>query len=237
MLTLGMDTSSASLNLALVEDKKILGKITLNGEKNHSVTLMPALENLMATLQLKPAALQKIVVTQGPGSYTGLRIGVTLAKTLAWTLKTDLVGISTIEALAAYKKEAGLVVPLMDARRDNVYTGLYERKDDKLQVVIADFHTSFTTWLETLKELQQPLLFLGETEKFAERIQAAGFKVNAFPETDLIDAAALAFLGAEQPGVLDIHQFVPAYLKLVEAEEKWQKAHPGETHENYVEKV
>lgn len=237
MLTLGMDTSSSSLNIALVEDKKILGKITLNGEKNHSVTLMPALENLMATLQLPPTALQKIVVAKGPGSYTGLRIGVTLAKTLAWTLNIELVGVSTLEAMAAGKKEAGLVVPLMDARRDNVYTALYERKNGELKKVIGDFHTSFETWLETLKDLHQPLIFLGETKKFSERIQKAGFTVNSFPEVDLIDPATLAFLGAERKGVADINNFVPEYLKLVEAEEKWQKAHPGETHENYVEKV
>ena len=86
---------------------------------------MPAIDFLMSSLDLTPKDLDRIVVAEGPGSYTGLRIAVATAKTLAHTLNIELVGISSLLALVPRQQE-GLVVPLMDARRNNVYAGFYE---------------------------------------------------------------------------------------------------------------
>ena len=94
MKILAFDTSNRALSLAVLEDKELLGQVTLNIKKNHSITLMPAIDFLMNSLDLKPTDLDRIAVAQGPGSYTGLRIAVATAKTLAHTLKIELVGVS-----------------------------------------------------------------------------------------------------------------------------------------------
>ncbi|MFZ2734347.1 MAG: tRNA (adenosine(37)-N6)-threonylcarbamoyltransferase complex dimerization subunit type 1 TsaB, partial [Lactococcus raffinolactis] len=92
MKLLAFDTSSQALSVSLTEDDNLLGKIDLNIKKNHSITLMPAIDFLMTNAGLQPEDLDRIAVAQGPGSYTGLRIAVTTAKTLASTLNIDLVG-------------------------------------------------------------------------------------------------------------------------------------------------
>lgn len=90
MRILAIDTSNQTLSVAVMEENRILGEYTSTTKKNHSMTLMPAVTELMKASQLKPTDLDRIVVAQGPGSYTGLRIGVTTAKTLAYTLKRSL---------------------------------------------------------------------------------------------------------------------------------------------------
>ena len=81
MKVLAFDTSSKALSLAILEDKQVLAETTINIKKNHSITLMPAIDFLMASLDLTPKDLDRIVVAEGPGSYTGLRIAVATAKT------------------------------------------------------------------------------------------------------------------------------------------------------------
>ena len=83
MKVLAFDTSSKALSLAILEDKQLLAETTINIKKNHSITLMPAIDFLMGSLDLTPKDLDRIVVAEGPGSYTGLRIAVATAKTLA----------------------------------------------------------------------------------------------------------------------------------------------------------
>src|SRR3954451_3344025 len=100
---------------------------------------MPAIETLLKDCETTPSELDKIVVAKGPGSYTGVRIGVTIAKTLAWTLKIPLSGVSSLEVLAANGRYFdGLISPLFDARRGQLYTGLYEMEKDSLKTVIED---------------------------------------------------------------------------------------------------
>ena len=93
MKILAFDTSSKALSLAILEDKQLLAETTINIKKNHSITLMPAIDFLMGSLDLTPKDLDRIVVAEGPGSYTGLRIAVATAKTLAHTLNIELVGM------------------------------------------------------------------------------------------------------------------------------------------------
>ena len=165
MKVLAFDTSSKALSLAILEDKQVLAETTINIKKNHSITLMPAIDFLMASLDLTPKDLDRIVVAEGPGSYTGLRIAVATAKTLAHTLNIELVGMSSLLALVPSQQE-GLVVPLMDARRNNVYAGFYENA----QSVLPEAHLSFAEVLEQVKDAEQ-VTFVGEVGVFAEQIQ------------------------------------------------------------------
>src|SRR5438309_6062986 len=139
MNVLAIDTSNYSLGIALVNQEQVIGEYITNMKKNHSIRVMPAIEKLMQDCEMKPTDLEKIVVAKGPGSYTGVRIGVTIAKTLAWTLNIPLVGISSLEALAANGRYFnGLLSPLFDARRGQIYTGLYHFKENNLQTVLED---------------------------------------------------------------------------------------------------
>lgn len=237
MKILAMDTAGPRLNLSLYEDTALLGKVSLSGVKNHSVILLPALEHLLEDSKIKIKEIDRIVVTKGPGSYTGLRIGVTFAKTLAWTLKKELVGMSTLEVLAANLPNDGLVAPIIDARRQNVYTGLYEKINGQLVNISSDKHTDFKSYGEFLKSFNRPIMLLGETKNFKEEAKTLGLLVNGHLELDYLNPSYLALLGAKKAPEDNILDFVPEYLKLVEAEENWQKQHPGIKDENYVEKL
>ena len=222
------DTSSKALTLAILEDETLLAQMTLNIKKNHSITLMPAIDFLMNSLDMKPTDLDRIVVAQGPGSYTGLRIAVATAKTLAHTLKIELVGVSSLLALVPEQAE-GLVIPVMDARRNNVYAGFYQSG----QAVRPEAHLPLAEVLEIAGVADQPVTFVGETAVFAEQIEAALPGVSVQPT--LPDAAVIGRLGLDLPAQ-SIHDFVPNYLKRVEAEENWLKTHQ-ESSNSYIQRL
>ena len=227
MKVLAFDTSSKALSLAILEDKQILAETTINIKKNHSITLMPAIDFLMASLDWTPKDLDRIVVAEGPGSYTGLRIAVATAKTLAHTLNIELVGMSSLLALVPYQQE-GLFVPLMDARRNNVYAGFYEN----VKPVMPEAHLPFERVIELINGASQ-VTFVGEVGPFVEQIQEHLPRTN-FKET-LPNAANLA-LWAWDKEAASLHDFVPNYLKRVEAEENWLKNHT-ESGESYIKRL
>ena len=231
MKVLAFDTSSKALSLAILEDKQVLAETMINIKKNHSITLMPAIDFLMASLDLTPKDLDRIVVAEGPGSYTGLRIAVATAKTLAHTLNIELVGMSSLLALVPRQQE-GLVVPIMDARRNNVYAGFYEHA----QPVFPEAHLSFAEVLEQVLEQVKDadqVTFVGEVGAFIEQIQEHLPQAN-YQET-LPNAANLA-LWAWDKEADSLHDFVPNYLKRVEAEENWLKNHT-ESGESYIKRL
>ena len=222
------DTSSKALTLAILEDETLLAQMTLNIKKNHSITLMPAIDFLMNSLDMKPTDLDRIVVAQGPGSYTGLRMAVATAKTLAHTLKIELVGVSSLLALVPEQAE-GLVIPVMDARRNNVYAGFYQSG----QAVRPEAHLPLAEVLEIAGVADQPVTFVGETAAFTEQIEVALPQATLQPT--LPNAAAVGRLDLDLPAE-SIHDFVPNYLKRVEAEENWLKTHQ-ESSDSYIQRL
>ena len=227
MKVLAFDTSSKALSLAILEDKQVLAETMINIKKNHSITLMPAIDFLMSSLDWTPKDLDRIVVAEGPGSYTGLRIAVATAKTLAHTLNIELVGMSSLLALVPRQQE-GLFVPLMDARRNNVYAGFYENA----KPVMPEAHLSFAEVLEQVKDAEQ-VTFVGEVGPFVEQIQEQ-LPQARYQET-LPNVANLA-LWAWDKKEDSLHDFVPNYLKRVEAEENWLKNHT-ESGESYIKRL
>ena len=228
MKLLAFDTSNQALSLAILEDEHLLAQTTLNIKKNHSITLMPAIDFLMNSLDMKPKDLDRIVVAQGPGSYTGLRIAVATAKTLAHTLQIELVGVSSLLALVPEQVE-GLVIPIMDARRNNVYAGFYQSG----QAVRPEAHLPLAEVLEMAGTADQPVTFVGETATFAEQIKDA--LPQAAIQSTLPDAATIGRLGLDLQAQ-SIHDFVPNYLKRVEAEENWLKTHQ-ESSDSYIQRL
>ncbi|MEH7301258.1 tRNA (adenosine(37)-N6)-threonylcarbamoyltransferase complex dimerization subunit type 1 TsaB [Neobacillus drentensis] len=228
MTVLAIDTSNYALGVALLEENQVLGEYITNLKKNHSVRIMPAIETLMSDCERVPSDLTKIVVAKGPGSYTGVRIGVTIAKTLAWTLNIPLVGVSSLEILAAGTGRYfdGMVSPLFDARRGQVYTGLYQFVDGKLTVMKQDQLVMLDDWVDRLLDIDKPIIFVGNDLPIhkAKIEEVLGPKAIFASMTEHNPRPAeLALLGKDQAGD-DLHSFVPNYIRLVEAEAKWLEA-------------
>lgn len=240
MKILALDTSNQAMSVAVMVDGRVLAEMTLNRKKTHSEQLLPTIDHLLQLSALTPEDLDRVVVADGPGSYTGLRIAVTTAKTLADTLQLELVGISSLATLAAGAlRTKDLIVPLMDARRQNVFAGMYQWLDGTLINVAADRHVALDQLLAELALLKQPVTFIGgDVAKFRDAIKArlgaqAHFvdAVSALPQ-----AGRLALLG-QQATPVPPATFVPRYLRLTEAETNWLKTHDDKGHAPYVEKV
>lgn len=240
MKVLAIDTSNQTMTVALTEDEHILGEITLNLKKNHSITLMPAIEKLMTQAMWQPDDLDRIAVAMGPGSYTGIRIAVTTAKTLAWTLKKELVGVSSLAVIASnIIHDTALLVPMMDARRENVFSGGYQWVNGQLISVIHDQHTSVADMIEEVKMLKQPTYFLGDAKHFRAKIEGELGSLAMFVDDfyDLPHASRLAQLARKMKPVDSIDDFVPQYLRKTEAEINWLKTHDDKGNQGYVERV
>ncbi|MGT2716643.1 tRNA (adenosine(37)-N6)-threonylcarbamoyltransferase complex dimerization subunit type 1 TsaB [Streptococcus respiraculi] len=228
MKVLALDTSNQALAVALVENGRLQTEMTLAVKKNHSISLMPTIDFLMQSVGWQPSDVERIVVAQGPGSYTGLRIGVATAKTLAYTLGVDLVGISSLQVLVP-KELDGVVVPVIDARRNHVYAGFYENG----QAVKADVYLSFEVLLEEVKSYEH-VTFVGEVEAFIEQIKEVLPKAHY--QATLPSAYRLALDGEIEPAS-EVMTFEPRYLKRVEAEENWLKEHKEQNKESYIQRL
>lgn len=240
MKVLALDTSNQPMSVALLDDQQVLAQKTTTTQLNHSVQLMPTIAELMDEVNWQPAMLERIVVAQGPGSYTGLRIAVTTAKTLAATLNIELVGVSSLRVLAAgVPEQTGIISPLFDARNTQLYAGAYRFKNGELVTVLPDQHTNLEAWTTALAQLKEPVTLIGETTRFHDDLVAALKDQVSFVEGDqnLPNAGILGQIGLEMSPITDIDGFVPNYLRLSPAEAQWAAAHPGETHTNYVEEV
>lgn len=225
MIGLALDTSTYVLGVAVIKDGQIIGEMTTNIKKNHSVRLMTAVRTLLEEVDVTPKDLNRIIVTEGPGSYTGVRIGVTTAKTLAWSLNIPIVGVSSLEVLAQNGYYfGGYVSPFIDARRGQVYTGLYRMKDGSFQNVKEDQIILHKDWLEQLKALKEPVLFLSpDMEKHEQEIKhILGDQARfALSTGNLLKGGELARLGIEKEVSKEVHTFTPNYIRLAEAEAKW----------------
>ena len=241
MKILAFDTSNKPLSVAVVDDGKVLAHIESTEKKTHSVSLLPDIKKGLEQSNLTVDDIDLIAVAKGPGSYTGVRIAVTVAKVLADTLNKKLVGVSSLKLLATNGDKKHLLVPLMDARNDNAFAGVYvNNRDGRLLTVISDHHTSMKNLFETLEQYEsQELEFINATPRLAELIQ------NHFPKASIIstedslpDAAELSKIAETTPAVKDIDNFIPTYLRLTQAEhDRYAKGNKEDKNVSYVEEV
>ncbi len=225
MKVLAIDTSTFVMGVALVDEDKVLGEVITNLKENHSIRLMPAVDKLMKDAGVHPKELQKVVVAHGPGSYTGVRIGVTTAKTLAWTLGIPLVGVSSLEVLAQNGRYFnGVISPIFDARRGQVYTGLYGVKNGQLQNLIEDQILLLDDWLTQLQKDFNNILFLGNDVSIHKALilERLGDKAAFGLVSDHNPRPSeLARLGINKEPNGEVHSFTPNYIRLAEAETNW----------------
>lgn len=217
MFVLAIDTSNKILSVAIAQDKKVLVELNEETKNNHSARLMPVVEKAFFKAGITPQQLDLIAVAQGPGSYTGVRIGVTVAKTLAWTLNKPLVGVSSLEVLARNLSLDGVIAPLFDARRQTVFGGAYHKG---YQPLIPDGHYNLADFLGKLPP--GPVHFLGDAEAFRDEIiQKLGPDAYFYPEKNAPHATELAFAAQLQPPIGHVHGFAPKYHRMPEAEVNW----------------
>ncbi|SFC55527.1 tRNA threonylcarbamoyladenosine biosynthesis protein TsaB [Alkalibacterium subtropicum] len=242
MRILAIDTSNQLMSVALIDDDRLIIERTVNVKRNHSIQLMPAIEEMMKEAEWRPKDLTRIVVAKGPGSYTGVRIGVTVAKTLAFSLGIELVGVSSLEVLAANGSqiEGSYCVPVFDARRGNIYTGLYQYQNGKLVQVEKDTHISAVQWAVYLKQLEGPVQLLGEDRlKHSDSFtKECGEQLIDLPTSRHYARASVLAERGKIRKPENKHLFEPEYLKLAEAEQNWMEAHPDfEQGGGWIEKL
>ncbi|MCI8633609.1 MAG: tRNA (adenosine(37)-N6)-threonylcarbamoyltransferase complex dimerization subunit type 1 TsaB [Lachnospiraceae bacterium] len=197
MLILGIEAAAKVAGAALYEDGRILAEQMANGALTHSETLMPMIDAVFKAAGREPEELDYIALTSGPGSFTGLRIGAATAKGLALGLGIPVIPLSTLEVLA-YGASGGMsCVPMMDARRGQVYSALYAGE----QVLMEPQAISIQELAEKLRAWGQPCMCMGDAaDLYREQLSAllgAQYHI-APPHLKDLRAAAAAALAAEK---------------------------------------
>ena len=163
MRILAFETSAKAGSVALLEDGKLLGESYQNTGLTHSQTLMVMAEDLLKSCNLTAGDVEAVAVAAGPGSFTGIRIGVAAAKGFAWGAELSCYGVSTLEAMArnlgAYQ---GYVVPAMDARRNQVYTAIFHAEKGVFSRVEEDMASSLADLSEKIKNFEEPVFLVGD---------------------------------------------------------------------------
>jgi tRNA threonylcarbamoyl adenosine modification protein YeaZ len=159
-MQLAIDTSTDTASLAIIGEGNVLAELTWRCQQNHSTQLLPHLEHLLDRLKIERQALSAIIVARGPGTYNGLRVGVSTAKGLAYSLEIPIVGISTLEAEAYQHAISGLpICPILNAGREEIATAEYQMKNGKWQQLVGEHLTTATA---LCSEITKRTLFCGE---------------------------------------------------------------------------
>ncbi len=163
MRLLALDSSGLVASAAIVEEENLLAEYTMNMKKTHSETLLPMIDALFRLTGLDLSGIDAIAVSSGPGSFTGLRIGSATAKGLGMALNIPLISVPTLEGMAChFTEDDRLICPLMDARRKQVYTGIYSFHEGKLSVVAEGCACPVEELVEKVNTLGREIIFLGD---------------------------------------------------------------------------
>ena len=163
MLTLAFETSAKAASVALMQDGKLLGESYQNTGLTHSQTLMVMAEDLLKQCNKTVSDITAVAVAEGPGSFTGIRIGVAAAKGFAWGKELPCYGVSTLEAMAlSLGVWQGYVCPCMDARRQQVYNALFYADRGKLRRITEDRAIALADLAEEVKKFKEPVFLVGD---------------------------------------------------------------------------
>lgn len=231
MKILSVSTATSNLSVALNEDSKIIVEKNVTDKRNHSEHLDPLIKEILDGQGLSLKDIDRFAVAIGPGSYTGLRIGITTIKMFSSILNKEVVGVSTLEALSkGCEKDKTLIVACLDARNDNYFAGAYVKDGQKLKNVIADGHYHISVLLEQINQAlaendYQQVVFLGHgIDKQDEKIKEAltvSYSYGQDSQNDL-HAGLLGQLAVDEK-VVDPDLLLPRYLRRTQAEVDWHK--------------
>jgi len=204
MRYLYVDTSSAYLYSAIIEGDRIIDQVKRKFGTSLSEEALPEIVNLFTKNILFPKDIDKIIVVNGPGSFTGIRIGITIAKTYAWSLNIPITTISALEAMSLSSKKDTYHVPIIDARRKYVYAAIY---DNEQKEVLKPIHIKITDLKKELKKLEDYSIITND-------------ELEDFPKKEKYNPDILKIVNHfKDKKVINPHAVNPEYLKLTEAEE------------------
>lgn len=204
MKLLYIDTSSSYLYTAIVEDDKLLIELKKEFGQNLSQEALPNIVSMFEKINLNPKNINKIIVVNGPGSFTGIRIGITIAKVYAWSLDIPITTITSLEAMMLSSDNISYHIPIIDARRGYVYGAIY---DDKNKQILKPQHIKIDDLELKLKDITNYTIITNDT------VEIAGKKEEYNPN---ILKIVEYFKNKEE---INPHAVNPEYLKLTEAEE------------------
>ena len=224
MKVLALETSAKSVSVAVTEDGKVLASSYQNIGLTHSVTLMPLLDGMLKNAGLTLKDMELLAVAAGPGSFTGLRIGVSALKGLAWAEDKPCCGVSTLEAMAQNARTFdGTVVCAMDARRSQVYNALFRCEGGALLRLCPDRAIGLEELTEELLTDPSPKLVVGDGAQLCcDYLTAHGITCRPAPENMRYQSAVGVALAAEDMAhrgeTVSSRELVPTYLRLSQAE-------------------
>lgn len=229
MKILSIDSATAAATCAILNDDNVLGEITFNYKKQHSLVLMPMIDELFNNTGMSISDIDAFVASKGPGSFTGLRIGLSTIKGLSQGTGKPFVTVSTLDSLAynlAYTD--GIICPILDALRDNVYTALYTFNNYELKRITDYMNISIDELITMLKEKNCSISFVGDgTAKFKEKLISHLPNIGFAPaHLNLAKASSLGELGLKllSKGIEDdIYASVPIYLRKPQAEREYEE--------------
>ena len=204
MRYLYVDTSSPYLYSAIVEDNKVLDQVKKKFGVSLSEEALPEIANMFTKNIILPKDIDKILVVNGPGSFTGIRIGLTIAKTYAWNLNIPITTISSLQAMSLSSKKETYHVPVLDARRQYVYAAIY---DNDQKEVLKPQHIKITDLKKELKKIDEYQIITND-------------EIEEFPDTEKYNPNILKIVNTfKDKENINPHSVNPDYLKLTEAEE------------------
>lgn len=228
MLILAIDTSSSTATTALIEDGSLLVEYTQNSGRTHSQRLMPMIDEMFKSSGKKPADVDLYACAEGPGSFTGLRIGATAIKAMAQVFDKPIAAVPTLDALAynLYNYD-GLMCPMVDAQRGAVYSALYKWENNKL-IKIEDYRVIDAKELvDKLAVFNQKVAILGDGVEIAAKHIATNSNISLAPVGSLqpraSSCAGLAEQMQEQGNLESSYSFMPVYIRKSQAEVEYEK--------------
>ena len=235
MRILALDSSGLVASVAIVEEQQMIAEYTINHKKTHSQTLLPMLDEIVKMTQIDLNSIDAIAVAGGPGSFTGLRIGSATAKGLGFALNKPLIHIPTVEALAYnLYGNAQVICPIMDARRNQVYTGLYEFHGTDFRVMKDQVAISIEDMIKELNFLEREVIFIGDGIPPYEEIIKEQIEVPySFAPAHLCRQRAgavgtLAVQYYKEGKIESAEEHEPNYLRLSQAERELQEKLKGQ---------
>lgn len=213
MNILAIDTSTMISTVTIANDSEILGDFNVNQQKTHSESLVPMIETLLELLGMEFKDIDEFVIAEGPGSFTGLRIGMTIAKTLAQVNDRKLVPISTLLALANNSSSDKLKVPMLDARGNRVYGAVYDKEFN--EIIKEDLYT-IEDFSKLVNDLDKEIELIGDISlKYQDLFEKEKVLPINFRNTI---GKSLIKLALENKNDYDLYQLVPNYLRKSQAE-------------------
>ena len=225
MLILAFESSAKAASVALVEDGRLISQYSQCSGLTHSRTLLPMAEDMLKNAELSLDKVDLFAVAHGPGSFTGVRIGVSTVKGLAWAADKPCVGVSTLEAMAWHGLAAGgFVCPVMDARRSQVYNALFKVENGKPVRLCEDRPIALSQLAEELRALNAPAFLIGDGAELAEKyLREQAIHCTVAPENLRWQSAWGVAMAAMDKAPGNADALLPVYLRLSQAERERQE--------------